>query len=88
MTTFATFFDGFVAKKGDSNCHSLFRWFCSEEGEDNNVVNFFYGGGVMKKQLAIILFYFFLLWSFWSNSLKLIINIEMVGFFNFEGYNG
>ncbi len=43
------------------------------------------------KEAAITFFlsFFFLLWSFWSSSLKLIINNEMVVFFfNVEGCNG
>jgi hypothetical protein len=32
--------------------------------------------------------FFFLLWSFWSSSLKLKINNEMVVLFNVEGWNG
>jgi hypothetical protein len=51
-TTFIIFFDGFVGKKGDSNCHSLFQWFHCEEGDDSNVVSVFYGGGVVKKVMA------------------------------------
>ncbi len=85
-----TFFDGFVAKKGDNNCCRLFQWFCYEEGDDNNVVAFFYGGAVVKKAMVVsnhhlffffFFFFFFFLWSFWSSSLKLTINNEMVGFF-------
>jgi len=58
--------------------------FCYEEGDDSNVVAFSYGGGVMKKrqQFATVTFsFFFLFWSFWSSSLKLIVNNEMVVFF-------
>jgi hypothetical protein len=53
--------------------------------------NGFYGGGVMKKAMAVggLLFSFFLfLWSFWSSSLQLIINNEIIVFFNVEGCNG
>ncbi len=85
MTTFITFFDGFVAKKGGSNCCHLFRWFCREKNDGNNVVAFFYGGGVVKKVMATCGFFF---WSFWSNSLEFTINNEMVVFFNVEGCNG
>jgi len=56
-----TFFDGFVAKKGDNNCYRLFQWFCYEEGDGNNVVAFFYGGAVVKKAMVVNyhhLFYF------------------------------
>jgi hypothetical protein len=49
----------------------------------------------MKKAMATcdLLFFslfFFLsfLWSFWSNSLELTINNEMMVFFNVEGCNG
>jgi hypothetical protein len=44
---------------------------------------FFYGGGVTKKAMVVNYrhsFLFFLLWSFWSNSLELKINNEMVFF--------
>ncbi len=94
--TSITFFDGFVAKTSDNNCRGLFWWFCYEEGDDNNVITHFYGGGVVKKAMAMAmnchhllsLFIFLLLWSFWSSSLKLKINNEMVVFFNVENWNG
>jgi hypothetical protein len=89
MTTSITFFDGFATRQNDNNCHSLFRWFYCEEGDDNNI----YGGGVVKKAMAtchclLSFFLFLLLWSFWSSSLKLKINNEMVVFFNVESCNG
>jgi len=65
MTTFVTFFDGFVAKIGDNNYNSLFHWFCYKEGDGSNVVAFFYGGGAMKKAMVancchlFFLFFFF-----------------------------
>jgi hypothetical protein len=88
MTTSVTFFEGFVAKKGNFNYCRLFQWFCYEEGDDNNVITFFYGSGVMKKAMAVgyrrllPFFLFLLLWSFWSSSLELTINNEMVFFLN------
>jgi len=45
----------------------------------------FFGGFVMKKVTVVMLFYF---WSFWSSSLKLKINNEMVVFLNVESCNG
>ncbi len=53
-TASITFFHGFVAKKGDSNCHHPFRWFYFKKGDNNNVTAFFYGGGAMKKVMATI----------------------------------
>ncbi len=50
--TSVTFFDGFVAKKGDGNYRHFFWWFCYEKGDGSNVVAFFYGGGGMKKVMA------------------------------------
>jgi len=47
-TNFVTFFNGFVAKKGDDN----FQWFCCKEGDNINVIVFFYGGGVAKKVMV------------------------------------
>jgi len=80
-TTSITFFDGFVAKKNDGNYHHLFRWFCYEEGDGNNVIAFSYGGGVVKKAMVTSGFFLsFFLWSFWSSSLELTINNEMVFF--------
>jgi len=62
-----TFFDGFVAKKGDGNYRCLFRWFCYEQGDDSNVVTFFYGSGVVKKVIAschrFLSFFFFFLFG-------------------------
>jgi hypothetical protein len=86
-----TFFDGFVTKKCDDNCRSIFWWFSYEEGDNSNVVTFFYSGGVAKKVMAANcrrFFSFFFLWSFWFSSLELTINNEMLVFFNVEGYNG
>jgi hypothetical protein len=85
MTTSNTFFDGFAAKKGDGNYRNLFQWFCDKEGDSNNVIAFFYGdsGGVVKKVMATTFFLFFIflfIWSFWSSSLNLRINNEMVVF--------
>jgi hypothetical protein len=68
-----------LQKKGDNNCHRLFRWFFYEKSDGNNVVAFFYGGGVVKKVMATRGFFFFL-WSFWSSLLELMINNEMVIF--------
>jgi hypothetical protein len=59
MTTFVTLFNGFVAKRGDTNYHRLFRWFCYKKGDDNNIVTFFYCGYVMEKVMAAISFFFF-----------------------------
>jgi len=93
MTAFVTLFDGFVAKKGDNNCRHLFRWFCCEKSDGNIAIAFFYGGGVVKKAVVtynflISFFLFLFLWSFWSISLELTINNEMVVFLNVEGCNG
>ncbi len=88
-TASITFLDGFDAKKNDNNCHSLFWWFSCKEGDDSYVITYFYGGGVMKKVMATSYHRFFLfLWSFWSSSLKLKINNEMVVFLNVENWNG
>ncbi len=86
--TSITFFDGFVAKNGNSNYHRLFQWIYCEEGDTSNVVAFFYGGGVLKKTMVTNNRLFFLFWSFWSSSLEFIINNEMVVFFYVEGCNG
>jgi len=85
-----TFFNGFVAKKSDDKCRSPFQWFCSKEGDGNNVIAFFYDGGAVKKMIVVSynrflpFFIFLVLWSFWSSSLKLKINNEMVVFLNVE----
>ncbi len=51
---FVTFLNGFVIKNNNGNYGSLFRWFCCEKGDGNNVVTFFYGnGGAVKKVMAI-----------------------------------
>jgi len=65
--TSITYFNGFVAKIGDDNYRRLFGWFCSEEGDINNVIVFFYGDGVVKKAVATYGFF----WSFWFNSLEI-----------------
>ncbi len=76
-----TFFNGFAAKNDDNNYHRLFQWFCCEKSDDSNVVTFLYGCGVVKRTMAArdYLLYFFL-WSFWSSSLELTINNEMMVF--------
>jgi hypothetical protein len=81
-TTFITFFNGFAAEKCNGNYCWLFQWFCYKESDDNNVIAFFYGDGVVKKAMATSCrhLFFLLLWSFWSNSLELTINNEMMGF--------
>jgi len=73
-TTSVTFFNGFVAKNGNSNYLRLFWWFCYEEGDDTNVVTLFYGGSVVKKVMVVSghllsFFLYLFLWSFWSSSL-------------------
>jgi hypothetical protein len=95
MTASITFFDGFVTKKSDSNCHHFFRWLFSKEGDATNVqIAFFYGGGVVKNVMVVgqpspsFSFSFSSFWSFWFSSLKLAINNEMAIFFNVEGCNG
>jgi hypothetical protein len=60
MTIFITFFNGFVVKKGDNNCPRLFRWFCCEKSDANNVIAFFYGGGAMKNRLLSFILFFLL----------------------------
>jgi len=52
MTISITFFDGFAAKKGDSNYCSFFGGFAMKKVTNNNVVAFFYGGGVVKKVMV------------------------------------
>ncbi len=61
-----TFFDGFVAKKGDDNYGYLFQWFCYEEDDINNVVAFFYGGRFVKKAMATGCRHLFFFFSFSS----------------------
>ncbi len=67
MITFITFFDGFVAKKENSNYHSLFRWFCCEESDGSNVIAFFYGGGAVKNMMTVSYcrIFFFIFFIFW-----------------------
>jgi len=75
-----------MQKKNNNNCHSLFWWFCCKKGDGNNVITYFYGGVVVKK-VMVTSFHRLFLWPFWSSSLKLNINNEMVVFFNVENWN-
>jgi hypothetical protein len=55
--TSITFFNGFVAKKGEGNYCHLFRWLYYKEANGKNVVAFFYGGKFAA--IAFFLFFFF-----------------------------
>ncbi len=44
--------------------------------------------GWQQVVITFFLSFFLLIWSFWSRSLELTINNEMVVFFNVEGCNG
>jgi hypothetical protein len=83
-----------LQKKVITTTIAFFWWFYNKEGDSSTVITFFYGSGVMTKTMiascrCLLSFFLFLLfWSFWSSSLELRINNEMIVFFNVESYNG